>query len=61
MKIKITEELPVAENVRPEVGSVHEVIGKQEDGPEYGLLFIRMGDAQIGVAFHECEIVKEEA
>lgn len=58
MKIKITKELPVAENVRPEVGSVHEVIGKTA-APMRFMYFIQMDGAQIGVEPSECEVVEE--
>lgn len=64
MRIKITsEELPVAPEVRPEVGSVHEVVGQKavDAGVMY---FIRVGGtggidgAQIGVMAGDCEVVE---
>ena len=58
MKIRIKEELPVAEIVRPEVGSVHEVVGRTK-APMKLMYFIQMGGAQIGVELDECEVVKE--
>ena len=58
MKIRIKEELPVAEIVRPEIGSVHEVVGKSK-APMKLMYFIQMGGAQVGVEPNECEIVEE--
>ena len=58
MKIKITAELPVAEIVRPKIGSVHEVVGKTA-APMKLMYFIQMGGAQIGVEPNECEIMEE--
>lgn len=57
MKIKIKEELPVAEIVRPKVGSVHEVVGKSKP-PMKSMYFIQMGGAQVGVEPGECEVVE---
>lgn len=57
MKIRIKEELPVAEIVRPEVGSVHEVVGKSKP-PMKSMYFIQMGGAQVGVEPGECEVVE---
>lgn len=64
MKIKIIEEMPVAPGVRPEVGSIHEVIKKQMRNTIYGrrlVRFIAMGKAQVGVMPWECEEIKEDA
>lgn len=58
MKIKIKEELPVAEIVRPKVGSVHEVVGKSKP-PMKSMYFIQMGGAQVGVEPGECEVVEQ--
>lgn len=58
MKIKITEELPVAAEVRPEVGSIHEVVKAGEQGTRT-LYFIQMGGAQVGVFPRECEVVEK--
>lgn len=57
MRIKITADLPVASEVRPEIGSVHEVTGSKDvSGGQ--IYFIKMGDAQIGVLSEECETVE---
>lgn len=58
MKIRIKEELPVAEIVRPEVGSVYEVVGKSK-APMKFMYFIQMGGARVGVEPGECEVVEE--
>ena len=61
MKIRITAELPVAECVRPEIGSVHEVLSTQSgDSPMY---FINPSseyrNQRVGVSPKECEVVAE--
>ena len=65
MKIKITsEEIPVAPEVRPEVGSVHEVV-EQKTVDAGVMYFINVGGtggiagAQVGVMDGDCEIVEE--
>lgn len=59
MKIKITAELPVPDEARPAVGSVHEVIGNQEG--EHPLYFINPSPQYptqtVGVSPDECEVV----
>ena len=64
MKIKIKNaELPVAAEVRPEVGSVHEVVDQMP--VDAGVMYlIRVGGtggidgAQIGVMAGDCEVVE---
>ena len=58
MKIKIIAELPVSLDVKPEIGSVHEV-EKTEYRNLRPLYFIKVGGAQVGVFGHECAIVEE--
>lgn len=64
MKIRITKQLPVEKNARPEVGSVHDVVFHQLAGPVYKnirrpeMFFIKVGLAQVGVHPTECEIVE---
>ena len=57
MKIKITKPLPVAAEVRPIVGSVHEVV-KTEQRDRRRIHFIKVGNAQVGVFSAECEVVE---
>ena len=59
MKIKVIADLPVSPDVRPEVGSVHEVTETKESNGRT-LHFIKVGGAQVGVFGHECVIVEEE-
>ena len=61
MKIKITAELPVAEGVCPEVGSIHEAVLEKTPHDMKPIYFIRMGEhnAQIGVFPNECEVIEE--
>ena len=58
MKIKVIADLPVSPDVKPEIGSVHEV---KETKKSHGrtLYFIKVGGAQVGVFGHECAIVEE--
>lgn len=60
MKIKIIADLPVASEVKPAIGSVHEVIYQQAG--EYPLYFINpssLNDSQrVGVAPSECDVVE---
>lgn len=60
MTIKITAKLPVADEVKPEIGSIHEAQpDKTPDGKD--IFFISMGGdhkAQIGVFPNECEVVE---
>lgn len=65
MKIKITAELPVAEEICPKVGSIHEVI---EDAPldpkrvrsgASHIYFINTGITRVGVLNFECEVIEE--
>lgn len=58
MKIKITAELPVPENVRPAVGSIQEVVelAPMPNGKKFYM--IMSGITKIGVAEEECEVVE---
>ena len=57
MNIRITADLPVAAEVKPEIGSIHEVIGSRLI-PTRGMMYtIAMGRGQIGVFENECEEV----
>ena len=57
MKIRITAEIPVAPDVRPEVGSVHEVVelAPMPNGKQF--FMIRAGITKIGIAAEECEVL----
>ena len=65
MKVKIKADLPVASEIKPEIGSVHEVI---EDAPldpksvksgANHIYYIKSGMTRIGVLNFECEIVED--
>lgn len=58
MKIKVIADLPVSPDVKPEIGSIHEV-EKSEKKNTRTLYFIKVGGAQVGVFDHECVIVEE--
>lgn len=59
MQIKITAELPVPAEVKPEIGSVHEVL-KSESIAGRGIMHtIAMGRGQVGVFENECEELGE--
>lgn len=62
MKIRITKNLPVAPNVKPEIGSIHEVMRTEgREGKPVGyrhIHFIKIGNAYVGVFDNECEVVK---
>lgn len=57
MKIRITKDLPVAPEIKPEIGSVHEVISDR-DAAEGIMYIIKMGGANVGVFPTECEEVE---
>lgn len=59
MKIKITAELPVAPDVRPTIGSVHEVVelAPMPNGKQFYM--IRDGITKIGVAENECIVLED--
>lgn len=59
MKIKITAEPQVAQEVRPEVGTVHEVEDVRKTPLDHKLYMIKTGMAQIGILDTECEVVEE--
>ena len=57
MKIRITQDVPVAADVKPKIGSVHEVeeLAPMPNGKQFYM--IRMGITRIGIADHECEVM----
>lgn len=59
VKIKITAELPVAPDVRPEVGSVHEVaeLAPMPNGRMFYM--INVGMTRIGVQKSECVVLED--
>lgn len=62
MRIKITAELPVAAEVRPEIGSTHEVVQPAVDimRPMYFIRIPVSGTmATVGVLPKECEVCSE--
>lgn len=64
MRIRITKELPVEEAIRPAVGEVFEVVGRQEESTikparrRPAMYSIQSGLARVGVLPDECEIVE---
>lgn len=61
MKVKITKELPVAAEIKPEIGSTHEVIRPAVDimRPMYFIHIPISGTmATVGVLPEECEVVE---
>ncbi len=58
MKIKITKELPVNSENRPEIGGVYEVV-RQAPGQYGPILFIKVGGAEVGVLGGEYEPAAE--
>lgn len=62
MKIRITEQLPVAEHIRPTVGGIYEVVEKEHrDGGRRTVYFIEVGGERVGVFGRECEVVHERS
>lgn len=65
MKIKIKADLPVASEIKPEIGSVHEVIEDRPLDPKSvksganHIYYIKSGITRIGVLNFECEVVEE--
>ena len=65
MKIKITVEMPVASEVKPEVGSIHEVIEDRPLDPKSvqsganHIYFFKHKGTRIGALNFECEVVEE--
>ena len=65
MKIKITAEMPVASEVKPEVGSIHEVVEHQPLDPKSvqsganHIYFFKHKGTRIGALNFECEVVEE--
>lgn len=62
MKIRIKEQLPVAEHIRPTVGGIYEVVEKEcrDDGGRT-VYFIEVGGERVGVFGRECEVVRERS
>lgn len=57
MKIKITKNIPIEKDLRPPIGSVHEVVeSRAEPGQIY---FIEYNGEKIGIYGRECEIEEE--
>ena len=65
MKIKITVEMPVASEVKPEVGSIHEVVEHHPLDPKSvhsganHIYFFKHKGTRIGALNFECEVVEE--
>lgn len=60
MEIKITSILPLMDEIRPPVGSIHKVIRKTSDRRNNRFIYwIKFKNTEIGVFPRECEIVKE--
>ena len=60
MKIKITSVLPVAPEICPEIGSIHEVTREGKvPASNLPIYFIKIGRAQVGVLSEECEVIGE--
>lgn len=61
MKIKILQELPVQEEMRPPIGSVHEVI--DETSGRDRIYYINFNGKKVGVyaaaRYGECEVVRD--
>lgn len=58
LKIKITKEIPVEKRLRPAVGGVYDVLRK-EIRSAGKLYFVEVGGHEVGVFWHECEIISE--
>ena len=60
MKIRITRHVPTIPS--PEVGKVYEVIKTTEGSQRMGggIRFVMCEGQEVGVLWHECEIVKED-
>ena len=64
MKIRITADMPVASEVKPEVGSIHEVIEDKPLDPKSvqsganHIYFFRNNGTRIGALNFECEVVE---
>ena len=58
MRIKITSEPGVCADVRPDVGTVHEVAEVRKTPLGRKLYIIKVDRAQIGILETECEIVE---
>lgn len=60
MKIRIKENIPVAEHIRPTVGGIYEVVEEESRGTgNRTVYFIEVGGERVGVFSRECEIVRE--
>ncbi len=62
MKIKITEQLSVAEHIRPTVGGIYEAVEKEfRDNRNRNVYFIEVNGERVGVLDRECEVVHERS
>lgn len=61
MKIRIKENVPVSENIRPTLGGIYEVIEEEKRKVRGGTVyFIKVGNERVGVLPRECEIIRED-
>lgn len=65
MKIKILSDMPVANEVKPEIGSVHDVVDHHPLDPKSvqsganHIYFFKHKGTRIGALNFECEVVEE--
>lgn len=59
MKIKIKEPLPVEERIRPEVGSIYDVVETEHKNRGGDIYFIESKGERVGVFARECEVLRE--
>jgi len=60
MKVRVTREIPVAEEFQPKVGSIHDVI--REAPGQYGLtVFIMVSGEEVGLLCGEYESIPTTA
>lgn len=60
MKIRITAEIPTAPELKPEIGSIHEVVDRELMPNGLRFFMIRAGMTKIAIAESECEVVRQE-
>lgn len=59
MKIRITKNLPISEDIRPAVGATYDVEEiEARDGRGLNLFFIRVNGERVGVFSNECEVIE---
>lgn len=58
MKIRITSDIPVRQDFRPPIGSIHDVI--DEARLHNRLYYIVYKGERVGIYPRECEILREE-